>query len=113
MRVKSTVSQRGSHIGLRLSMADSRIVMGMWDKQLAQLGEESGWIIHLLKRYVDDVTATVETLKMGVRWTKSQRVANVSDVFVSDECESPSNGADAAAAANAPPSTSGLVYKKA
>ena len=52
-------------IGLRLSMAVSRIVMAMWDKQLAQLGAESEWIIHLLKLYVDDVTAIVETLKLG------------------------------------------------
>ena len=40
----------GRPIGLRLSMTVSRIVMAMWDKQLAQLGAESGWIIHLLKR---------------------------------------------------------------
>ena len=79
----------GGPIGLRLSIAVSRIVMAMWDKQLAQLGAESGWIIHLLKRYVDDITAICETLKMGVRWTMpSPRVANVSDVFVSDKCES-------------------------
>ena len=45
----------GGPIGLCLSMAVSRIVMGMWDKQLAKLGAESGWVIHLLKRYVDDV----------------------------------------------------------
>ena len=63
-------------------MAVSRIVMGMWDKQLAQLGAESGWIIHLLKRYVDDVTAICETIKMGVRWTMpNTKAANVSDVF--------------------------------
>ena len=55
-------------IGLRLSMAVSRILMTMWDKQIAQLGAFSGWIIHLLKRYVDDDTSMVETLKMGVRW---------------------------------------------
>ena len=72
----------GGPIGLRLSMAVSRIVMGMWDKQLAQLGAESGWIIHLLKRYVDDVTAICETIKMGVRWTMpNSKAANVSDVF--------------------------------
>ena len=40
----------GGPIGLRMSMAVSRIVMAMLDKQLAQLGAESGWIIHLLKR---------------------------------------------------------------
>ena len=52
---------------------------------------------------------------MGVRWTMpSPRVANMSDVFVSDECESPKKLAAAAATANAsPPSTGGLVYKKA
>ena len=43
--------------------------MEMWDKQLAQLGAESGWIIHLLKHDADDVTAICETIKMGVRWT--------------------------------------------
>ena len=45
----------------------------------------------------------------------SPRVENVSDVFVSDKCESsPPTGA-AAAAANTPPlpSTGGLTYKKA
>ena len=91
----------------------SRIVMAMWDKQIAQLGAESGWIMHFLKLYVDDVTAIVETLKMGVRWTMpSPKVANVSDVLFSDECESPQNGAAAATNAS-PPSTGGLVYKKA
>ena len=57
----------GGPIGLRLSMAVSRIFMGVWDKQLAKLGAESGWIIHLVKRYVNDVTAICETIKMGVR----------------------------------------------
>ena len=77
-------------IGLRFSMDVCRIVMAMWDKQLAQLGAESRWIIHLLKRYVDDVTAIYETLKMGACWTMPRpRVANVSDLFVSDKCESP------------------------
>ena len=67
-------------------MAVSRILMTMWDKQIAQLGAFSGWIIHLLKRYVD----VVETLKMGVGWTMpSASVANVSDGFVSDKYESP------------------------
>ena len=47
----------GGPIGLRLSMAVSIIVMAMWDKQLAQLGAESGWIIQLLESYVDDITA--------------------------------------------------------
>ena len=58
-------------------MAVSRIVMAMWDK----------WVDHTFaKRYVDDVTAIVDTLKMGARWTMPRpRVANVSDVFVSDE----------------------------
>ena len=42
------------------------------------------------KRYVDDVTPICETLKMGVHWTMpSPRVANVSDVFVSEKSESP------------------------
>ena len=68
----------------------SRIVMAMWDKQIAQLGAESGWIMHFLKLYVDDVTAIVETLKMGVGWTMpSPMVAYLSDVFVFYECESP------------------------
>ena len=57
----------GGPIGYPISMAVSRIVMAMWNKQLAQLGAEIGCIIHLLKRCVDDVTAIVETLKMGVR----------------------------------------------
>ena len=74
----------GGPIGLRLSMAVSRIVMGMWDKQLSKLGEASGWVIHLLKRYVDDVSAILETLKMGVRWVMPN-VSNVSDV--SNKCE--------------------------
>jgi hypothetical protein len=41
----------------------------MWDKKLMELGSETGWLIHMLKRYVDDVTAVLETLKCGVRWT--------------------------------------------
>ena len=76
------IKSEGGPIGLRLSMAVSRIVMGMWDKQLAQLCAESGWIKHLLKRYVDDVTGICETIKIGVHWTMpSPKVANVSDVF--------------------------------
>ena len=39
--------------------------MAMWDKQLAQLGAESGWLIHLIKHYVDEITAVVETLNPG------------------------------------------------
>ena len=50
-------------------MAVSRIVMAMWDKQLAQLGAECWWIIHLLKLHVEYVIAICETLNMGVRWT--------------------------------------------
>ena len=69
----------GGPIGLRLSMAVSRIVMGMWDKQLSKLGAESGWVIHLLKRYVDDVSAILETIQMGVRCVMPN-VSNVSDV---------------------------------
>ena len=50
--------------------------------KLVQLGAESGLIIHLLKRYVDDVTAICETIKMGVRWKMpNSKAANVSDVF--------------------------------
>ena len=59
----------GGPIGLRLSMAVSRIVMASWDKQLSKLGGQTGWLVHLLKRYVDDVTAVLETLRLGVRWT--------------------------------------------
>ena len=59
----------GGPIGLRLSMAVSRVVMAMWDKKLSKLGGQTGWLVHLLKRYVDDVTAVVETLRLGVRWT--------------------------------------------
>jgi hypothetical protein len=59
----------GGPIGLRLSMAISRVVMAMWDKKLMELGSETGWLIHMLKRYVDDVTAVLATLKCGVRWT--------------------------------------------
>ena len=39
--------------------------MAMWDKQLVQLGADSGWIIHLLKRYVDDVTE-IANMSVGV-----------------------------------------------
>ena len=85
---------------MRLSMAVSRVVMGMWDKQLSKLGEASGWVIHLLKRYVDDVSAILETLKMGVRWVMpnvskvpdvSNKCVNVSDVIVYEfgKCEPP------------------------
>ena len=62
----------GGPIGLRLSMAISRLVMAMWDKMLMDKGSNTGWLIHLLKRYVDDCTAVLETLKLGVRWSEMQ-----------------------------------------
>ena len=62
----------------------------------------------MLKHYVDDGTAIVETLKMGVKWTMpSPKGANVSDV-----CESP-KGAAAPAATTTNTYTGGLVYKMA
>ena len=60
----------GGPIGLRLSMAVSRLVMAMWDKLLLEKGLNTGWLIHMMKRYVDDCTAVLETLKMGVRWSE-------------------------------------------
>jgi hypothetical protein len=62
----------GGPIGLRLSMAISRLVMAMWDKMLMETGSNTGWLIHLLKRYVDDCTAVLETLRLGVRWSLEQ-----------------------------------------
>ena len=60
----------GGPIGLRLSMAVSRLVMAMWDKLLLEKGLNTGWLIHMMKRYVNDCTAVLETLKMGVRWSE-------------------------------------------
>ena len=43
----------------------------------------------MVKRCVDDITTVVETIKIGVRWTRwtmpSPRVANVSDECECDE----------------------------
>ena len=88
MREKFIAKLRRGPIGLRLSIAVSRIVMAMWNKHLAQLSADIGLLIHLLTLYVDDVTAVVETLNLGVRWTiPSPRVANVSDVWDSPQMQ--------------------------
>ena len=58
--------------------------------ETSALGAESGWIIHLLKSYVDDMTAICETIKKSVRWTMpSPKVANKSDVFGSVDSGGP------------------------
>ena len=62
----------GGPIGLRLSMAISRLLMAMWDKMLMETGSNTGWLIHLLKCYLDDCTAVLETLRFGVRWSLEQ-----------------------------------------
>ena len=37
-----------------------------------ETGSNTGWLIHLLKHYVDDCTAVLETLRLGVRWSLEQ-----------------------------------------
>ena len=70
---KTYLQQDGGPIGVRLAGAVARVVMGEWDLQLNTMMKENRMISWLMSRYVDDVTAVVTALKLGVRWCKKDK----------------------------------------
>ena len=70
---KVYLQQDGGPIGVRLAGAVARVVMGAWDFQLNTIMKENGMVTWLMSRYVDDVTAVVSALKVGVRWCQKDK----------------------------------------
>ena len=70
---KTYLQKDGGPIGVRLSGAVSRIVMGEWDSQLLSILDENNVKVWLSARYVDDITLLLAALKLGYKWNESTR----------------------------------------
>ena len=60
----------GGPIGLRITMACSRLVMQEWGERYESILIKADLQISLLKSYVDDIRQACTLLKMGMRFTK-------------------------------------------
>ena len=60
--------QAGGPIGLRVTGAVARIVMGEWDAKLVKTLADSGMTYEEAARYVDDVRMVLRAVKLGWRW---------------------------------------------
>ena len=58
----------GGPIGLRSTCAVARVVMNEWDAKWLELCAENNIIVRKSERYMDDIRAFLNSLKMGWRW---------------------------------------------
>ena len=60
----------GGPIGVRLSGAVARAVMGEWDAKINEVFADERLRIKLICRYVDDCTILMTAIKRGVKWCR-------------------------------------------
>ena len=63
------LQSEGSPIGLDLSGEISRLEMGSWDIDFAELRDQNGVKLDLNKRYVDDKNVFLGSIPPGYRWS--------------------------------------------
>ena len=91
---KIFLQQDGGPIGVRLSGAVARAVMGEWDATLNSILATNRLLVWLLTRYVDDCTILMNTLAMGVNWCNNcKRLAYSKDWEEEDRTTGLSNTA--------------------
>ena len=61
---------KGAPIGLRAAQSLARVVMDFWLKEARKRLKEGGMKMLLMDKYVDDVLAVMETLRLGSRWVE-------------------------------------------
>ena len=91
---KIFLQQDGGPIGVRLSGAVARAVMGEWDATLNSILATNRLLVWLLTRYVDDCTILMNALAMGVNWCNNcKRLAYSKDWEEEDRTTGLSNTA--------------------
>ena len=64
---------RGGPIGLRITMAAARLVMGEWGRSMTKIMLDAGLKIWLRASYVDDVRTGTSVLAKGKRWLEKEK----------------------------------------
>ena len=60
-------------IGLRITMAVARLVMGEWGKKMRNILTEADIKLYMESLYVDDARYLTSALKEGVRWSQEEK----------------------------------------
>ena len=63
----------GGPIGMRLTGACAKIVMGVWSRKFKQILREADVALWLASGYVDDVRFLTSAIEKGVKWDKKEK----------------------------------------
>ena len=64
--------RKGGLTGVRGTMAASRVVMGIYDRRLAEVMEREKLEVRMRMRYVDDIQILMKPIKEGWRWENNK-----------------------------------------
>ena len=80
--------KQGGPIGLRITMAAARVVMGEWGEKLLKILKDEGMEALLAALYVDDARLVTPVLDLGKRWDNKQNKLIYRDDWKQEDLES-------------------------
>ena len=70
---KSYQQKKGGPIGMRVTMAASRVMMGEWGEEFTKIMMTANINVYMKCLYVDDIRIVVSVMKKGTRWNPASK----------------------------------------